>query len=170
MYRLRELERADIPVINQWRNDKELIQYLGAPFRYINRETDIQWYEDYLHSRNNCVRCAMIDEKQPEVILGMVSLVQIDYIHRSAALHIMIGHSTDRGKGLGTFAVQEIVNHAFMNLNLHRIELEVLESNIPAQNLYKKCGFIPEGCKRQAIYKNGRYENMLIMAILKSDH
>jgi len=36
MYKLRELRKEDIPKINKWRNDSELINHLGAPFRYIN--------------------------------------------------------------------------------------------------------------------------------------
>ena len=48
MYRLRELEKKDIAIINQWRNKKELIDYLGAPFRYINLDVDEQWYLQYI--------------------------------------------------------------------------------------------------------------------------
>ena len=40
MYKLRELERKDLIIINSWRNDYELIEQLGAPFRYINLEVD----------------------------------------------------------------------------------------------------------------------------------
>ena len=47
MYRLRELERRDLAEINKWRNDPELIRNLGAPFRYINYEVDVQWFENY---------------------------------------------------------------------------------------------------------------------------
>lgn len=45
MFHLRELERKDLPAINKWRNDPELIALLGAPFRYINLDVDIKWYE-----------------------------------------------------------------------------------------------------------------------------
>ena len=45
MYRLRELERKDIPTINRWRNNPELVALLGAPFRYINSEVDEKWFD-----------------------------------------------------------------------------------------------------------------------------
>lgn len=35
MFSLRELEREDILEINSCRPSKELIDYLGAPYRYI---------------------------------------------------------------------------------------------------------------------------------------
>ena len=40
MFHLRELERKDLPTINKWRNNPELIALLGAPFRYINLDVD----------------------------------------------------------------------------------------------------------------------------------
>jgi hypothetical protein len=45
---LRELTRDDIKTINVWRNNKTLVDQLGAPFRYINMETDEQWFEQYM--------------------------------------------------------------------------------------------------------------------------
>ena len=59
MYRLRELERKDLLEIYNWRNDVAVINYLGAPFRYINLEVDEKWFDSYMCSRNNCVRCAI---------------------------------------------------------------------------------------------------------------
>lgn len=169
MLKLRELERRDIPTINTWRNDPELIACLGAPFRYINPDVDQQWYDGYLRSRNNCVRCAIVEEKQDE-ILGLVSLASIDNVNRSGHLHIMIGGSENRGRGLGTFAVRAMVEHAFSNLNLNRIELGVLETNLPALRLYEKVGFVREGLKRQSTYKNGKYVNIIMMGLLREEY
>ena len=167
MFKLRELEREDVNTINQWRNDASLIACLGAPYRFINGEVDKAWYEQYMHSRNNTVRCVIVDDNN--TVLGLISLVNINYINRSAELHIMIGDSENRGKGIGTFAVKSMVDHAFLNLNLHRIELGVLENNYPAIRLYEKTGFVKEGIKRESHYKNGEYVNMIMMGLLNTD-
>ena len=166
MYILRELQRSDIEIINNWRNDKDLISYLGSPFRYINKEIDERWYEDYLLNRNSTVRCAIIKE---EVIIGIVSLTNIDCISRTGIFHIMIGDITSQNKGAGEFASIEILKHAFNNLNLNRIELLVLENNKRAIHLYEKLGFFSEGIKREAVFKDGKYQNMIIMSLLKKD-
>lgn len=170
MYKLRELERIDLDRINKWRNDQNLIACLGAPYRYINEDVDHEWYEKYLHARNNSVRCAIVDDKQEEVVLGLISLLDINSINRSGVIHIMIGDNENRGKGIGTFAVNEMIKHAFYNLNLRRIELGVLENNLPAIRLYEKTGFVREGVKRESNYKNGKYVSMIIMAILREDY
>lgn len=167
MYRLRELERRDLPEINRWRNDPELVAYLGSPFRYINMDTDEEWFENYQAHRSEQVRCAITDEA--DRILGLVSLVGINQIQQLASFHLMIGNKEHQNKGMGSFAVQEILKHAFMNLNLHRVELGVLEDNARARHLYEKSGFVLEGIKRQAVYKNGTFCDVCLYAILRQE-
>lgn len=95
--------------------------------------------------------------------------MEINNINQSANLHIMIGDVNQQGKGIGTYAVKEILNHAFNNLNLNRVQLGVLHYNEKALKLYEKCGFKFEGRRRQAIYKNGVFADLLIYSILKSE-
>ena len=167
MYRLRELEKQDMKKINSWRNNPEVISYLGAPFRYINQEVDDRWFDSYMSNRNNCVRLSILDD---DVLVGIVSLTGIDSLNRSAEFHIMIGETESQNKGAGTFAVKEMLNHAFNNLNLHRVMLTVLEDNTRAQHVYEKIGFMKEGLMREAYFKNGKYENAYIYSILRSEY
>ena len=168
MFHLRELERKDLPAINKWRNDPELIALLGAPFRYINLDVDIKWYESYMGNRGNAVRCA-ITEDGGDDILGLASLVSINYMNQSAEFHIMIGDIQNQGRGLGTFDVNSMLNHAFNNMNLQRVELTVLDNNTRAKHLYEKCGFTYEGRKRKAKYKDGKFVDMLMYSILREE-
>lgn len=169
MYMLRELERKDLQIINKWRNDYELISLLGAPYRYINLAVDEKWFDSYMANRHNSVRCAIV-RKEEDAILGLVSLVSVDYMNQSAEFHIMIGSKEERGKGIGRFAVTEMLNHAFNNMNLHRIELSVLDSNKIAQHLYEKVGFVREGTKRKARFKNGQFVDVHLYSILREDY
>lgn len=170
MFKLRELERRDLETINKWRNNPELIQYLGAPFRYINLEVDVKWFEHYMVNRGSSIRCAIIQEDAESEILGLVSLTDIDFINRCARLHIMIGEGRSQGKGLGTFAIKEMLEHAFYNMNLRRIELRVLATNERAIHLYSKVGFQKEGLLRRAVYKSGAYQDEIIMGLLREEY
>ena len=168
MYKLRELEKKDMSVVNSWRNDPELISSLGAPFRFINQDVDDKWFDSYMASRSTTVRCAIVT-KHDDTILGLVSITSINQLNQSGMLHIMIGEKDNRGKGMGYYAVSEMIKHAFFNLNLRRIELDVLATNIAAQKLYEKCGFVKEGIRRKAVYKNGAFVDMYIYAILREE-
>lgn len=169
MYKLRELERKDLKLINIWRNDSELIECLGAPYRYINMQTDEKWFDNYMNHRNSQVRCAIVSAED-DTILGLVSLTGIDHMNQTATFHIMIGDPKNQGKGIGTFGVQEMVKHAFLNLNIRRIELSVIEENKRAQNLYEKNGFKYEGCKRKARFKNGKFINVFLYSLLYEEY
>ena len=120
MFRLRELERRDLTEIIKWRNDPELINLLGAPFRYINYDVDVQWFENYMKSRNNAVRCAIVGDD--DNIIGLVSLVPVDMLNQSAEFHIMI-------YSVIHIVVKGIVNrrHALLAfLRLHRLHIPKL--------------------------------------------
>ena len=45
----------------------------------------------------------------------------------------------------------------------------MLESNTRALKLYEKVGFNREGVKVQSIYKNSKFVDMIMMAILKEE-
>lgn len=163
---LRELERADLPVINRWRNDKNLINFLGAPFRFINIEIDEKWFDAYLSNRSNNIRLA-ICESVSNKLLGVVHLIQIDWINRSGELGMQIGDTAHQGIGVGFQALVKIMEHAFNDLNLHRLHIKILDNNERAIRLTKKVGFIEEGRFRQAIFKNGQYIDLICLSILK---
>ena len=168
MYQLRELERKDLNIINKWRNDVELIEKFGVPFRFINFDVDVSWYENYIRNRGNVIRCAIVSVDDDE-ILGLVSLTTIDSINQSAELHIMIENNKNQNKGIGSFAINKMLQHAFFNMNLHRVELTVLSDNDRARHVYEKCGFKQEGIKRKSNFKNGEFVDTCVYAILKED-
>lgn len=169
MYKLRELERKDMPIVNSWRSDPELIRNLGSPFRYINPDVDEKFFDNYMANRGNTVRCAIVSDTS-DVIMGLITLANINQFNQSAVLHIMIGEKSNQEKGLGTFAVTAMLEHAFYNLNLRRIELDVLAYNERAIHLYEKVGFKREGTKRKAVYKNGEFVDMHFYALLKDEY
>lgn len=74
-----------------------------------------------------------------------------------------------QSKGIGTEAAKEMLKHAFYNLNLHKVYLTVLTNNQRAIKLYDRCGFKIEGTLREEVYKNGKFEDMLVMSILKKE-
>lgn len=55
---------------------------------------------------------------------------------------------SERGKGLGRFLMQHMMNTA-ANKGASRMTLEVREHNTVAQNLYKSLGFVTEGVRKK---------------------
>jgi len=72
----------------------------------------------------------------------------------------------NRGLGIGTKAVKELLSIGFNDLNLHRIWLGVFKSNENAIRCYRKCGFDIYGEEKEALWKEGKWVNRVLMEIL----
>ncbi|MCA1063754.1 GNAT family protein [Rossellomorea sp. AcN35-11] len=78
--------------------------------------------------------------------------------------------TTELGKGMGTEITQLLLRFAFEELNLHRVDLRVLEYNIRAIRCYEKCGFTKEGVEREGALIEGKYETDVFMSILDREY
>lgn len=168
MISLREITEADLHRIRAWREDREIADQLSGPFRYTSPETEREWFDAWRKRRDRDLRLAVC-RSEDGAHIGNVYLLGIDPVALSAELHLLIGDSACRGRGYGTAAVRAGLGHAFGDLNLHRVWLRVLEGNAPALAVYRKCGFREEGRARDAAFKNGRYRDMIHMAILAEE-
>ena len=82
---------------------------------------------------------------------------------------IFIGEKEGRDRGIGTEAINLILEYGFNYLNLNSIKLDVMEFNSRAIACYKKCGFKEMGRRRQCNYINGKYYDTILMDILKEE-
>lgn len=169
MFILREISKDDLRAINAWRNDDEIINLLGCNFLYISEEIDEKWYQNYLNNRDKNVRLSIIESDKNHLI-GNVYLTNIQSINRSAEFSIVISNKNYWSRGIGEMVCREIIKHAFIDLNLNRIYLYVLEQNARAIRMYEKVGFLVEGKLEDAVYKNGSYHNTIMMAILRKNY
>ena len=81
-------------------------------------------------------------------------------------LSIGIGDQSNRGKGYGSEAMRLIIDYAFFELNLHRIQLTVFDYNQQAIALYERLGFQREGVFREFGQRDGKRYDMYLYGIL----
>ncbi len=102
-------------------------------------------------------------------IIGESVINQIDRDMRCANFRICLFRAAQRGKGIGSWAVEITRDFAFAQLQLHRLELDVFSFNPRAEKAYKKAGFRTEGVLRDAIMDGDRYADDILMAILEDE-
>ncbi|MGQ9648711.1 MAG: GNAT family N-acetyltransferase [Phycisphaerae bacterium] len=90
-------------------------------------------------------------------------------ISHSASFGINIGDRGFQNKGYGTEATLLCLRYGFEEPNLNRIALSVFSNNSRAIRCYQKASFVQEGCLRQAVFRNGRYENEYRFAVLREE-
>lgn len=166
--RLRAIERSDLPNFIRWFNDPEVRQYL-LRYEPVSTEDEERWFEDIQKRENDRVYAIEALIREEWIHIGTIGLHGIRWKDRCAALGIAIGEKAYWNQGYGTDAIRALLRFAFEEMNLHRVELEVLDFNLRARRCYEKVGFRYEGARRQACFKGGAYHDLLIMGILRDE-
>jgi RimJ/RimL family protein N-acetyltransferase len=167
--RLRAPEQSDLENFVRWLNDPEVIAGLQI-YTPLSVQEEQAWFENML--MNHPAEHPMVIEVEQDGVwrpVGNCGVHRIDWRIRSAELGIFIGEKSFWNQGIGTQVMKLLLQHGFNTLNLNRIALDVYGSNPRAIRTYEKAGFVLEGCKRQAAYRNGKYSDVLIMSVLRSE-
>gem|GEM_PF-174567 len=162
---LRSITEADLPQIVIWRNDPEVMQFLGADPGKATLEGVKDWLARV--SAPGSLEYEWMIEVQGRAIGGCG--LQIEGNEQVAHMGIYIGDKNLRDRGYGTAVIREALRFGFAERNLHRIHLGVFPENPRAIHCYEKCGFRHEGLQRQAHLKGGRWRDLVRMAILREE-
>ena len=135
--------------------------------RFLTSEDEEEWFDRVRKAQDQIVFAILTVEGGH--LLGNCGLRNIDWKNRCASFGIFIGNKRFWGKGYGTEATRLLLRYAFEELNLHRVELEVYDFNTRAIRAYEKAGFRREGTRRQALYREGSWHDIHLMAILKEE-
>jgi diamine N-acetyltransferase len=74
------------------------------------------------------------------------------------------------GHGLGQRALAALKALAFDSLGAHRLWLDVFATNARALHVYRKAGFRQEGILLEAIYRDGEFHTLLLLAMLDREY
>ena len=162
---LRALEQSDLERTHRWHNDPKLYGSLTQPFRFVSTHAEATWLERriaYSAEEVNLAICAVGTDEH----VGNIYLRNIDWVARTAGLHIFIGDGEMRSRGYGGAAIRLLCDYAFGTLNLRKIHLRVLSDNEAALKAYERAGFISEGVLRAHVFKDGAYRDLVMMALV----
>lgn len=96
--------------------------------------------------------------------VGNIRLSNIHRIHRRAAVALIIGHSSARGRGLGPRAIKLVVDYALGELGLNKVTAGLYASNPASGRAFEKAGFHLEATLRRHAWHDGAFIDVLQMA------
>jgi RimJ/RimL family protein N-acetyltransferase len=146
--------------------DEESMRLTGTQSTFT--EDQIRAWLAGLADRHDRADWAVIRLEDGEHI-GEVVLNDLDAQNESMNLRIALSGHAARGRGYGTEAIREVLDHAFDVVRLHRISLDVFSFNPGAQRAYEKCGFVVEGRQRHTLKWDGEWVDSILMGILSTD-
>ncbi|BCJ94073.1 hypothetical protein acsn021_16420 [Anaerocolumna cellulosilytica] len=146
--------------------DEEAMYFTGTKERF-ERDTVYAFIQKIIPDES---RYDFIINNSHNEIIGEAVIHEIEEEERSAGFRICLFRSVDFSKGYGSIAIRLILKFAFETLKLHRVELEVFDYNHRGQRAYEKAGFVVEGTKRDGLYLNGTFHDIIMMAILEEEY
>ena len=158
---LRPMELDDAPILQAWLNDPDVRRTLRI-HQPLNRLQEEEFLRNHVQSETE-FRVGIVT-KSDDRLIGSFGLTLGPVKDRKATFGIMIGAKEEWDKGYGSEATCMMLAHAFESLNLNRVALDVYEFNPRAIKTYERAGF-----KRKALYREGRYWDIILMAILREE-
>jgi len=161
----RPLAEKDIVWRRKWLSDPEVTRFLGTLVRQgVDLDFHQKWFDSYFKDGKKEIFMIVVDERP----VGQVGLLDINLADKNAALYIMIGEKDMHRQGIGSKAMEFIIDYGFKKLDLHRIWLQVHAQNTAAIKLYEKFNFKKEGVLKESVYheNHGRFSDEIIMALI----
>ncbi|HEV3167932.1 MAG TPA: GNAT family protein [Isosphaeraceae bacterium] len=149
----------------RWMNDPEVTGTIELNFG-ITRRQEEKFFEHIELDRETQMHWAIVTEDDRHI--GFIGLHLINWRHRSTSGGLLIGERADWGRGYATDAVRTRTRFVFEQMGLHRLEGHTF--NPAMRRVYEKCGYHHEGTARQKMWRDGRWHDVELYAILAADH
>lgn len=162
--RLRLMNDEDTDLIVRWRNNPRVRNNFIYQ-KTFTREGHENWVRTMVDTGK--VVQFIIEDLTDGQPVGSVYFRDIDAEHKKAEYGIFIGEDSSVGKGFGSEAARIAVDYGFKELGLHKIFLRALADNAGAIRSYEKAGFVKEGYFKDDVCIDGRFKDLVFMAIIK---
>jgi RimJ/RimL family protein N-acetyltransferase len=163
---------TDAGVVAGWSRDAEFLRlFMTGPIRPWTASgvrqflTETQDGEAPKTSRHAFHIRTLADDR----LIGLTNLEISNWCQREAWVAIGLGQRADWGQGYGSDAMRVILRHAFAELNLDRVSLNLFGYNERALRSYQKVGFVIEGRQRERLRRDGQRWDMVFMGVLREE-
>jgi len=146
---------SDARVMRYW--SREPVESLVEAESLLQQELD--WFE----SGSNITWGIALAESN--VAIGKVTLFQFSEQNSRAEIGYILGYPY-WGKGYMSEALKRVIDYAFNELKLHRIEADTDPENHPSLALLEKFGFQREGLFRERWWLHDKWADSVMLALL----
>ncbi|PCL95031.1 GNAT family N-acetyltransferase [Paenibacillus lautus] len=170
---LEALSEQDFTTIIEWINQKDedfIVQWAGLTYSYpLTIEQLKAHYSKGINTIESDVFIYRI--KEAKQFVGTIQLCRFNKDLEEAVIgRFLIGETQNRGRGIGSKALKEIVKIGFEQFRLKAINLNVFDFNISAIRCYENIGFEKMN-RKENVYqdKAGRTWNNIEMKLIKDN-
>ncbi|MDU5145868.1 MAG: GNAT family protein [Paenibacillus dendritiformis] len=166
---LRAMEERDCRDLFDLYSLEEVVRYTPLePFRSMQdviREWN--WHQE-IFAEQSGLRW-VIEDKSSAKVIGTCGFLQYEKTHR----RIELGYDLAPpywGRGVMTEAARRVLSFGFRDMGVNRIEAKIDPENIASERLLLRLGFQKEGVMRQHEFEKGRYVDIAVFSLLRSEY
>lgn len=164
---LRAIEAEDLPLLHAWLNRPEIASGLGDIHFPSSRAQQLKWFER-AQTDERTIRLAVQDAEG--VLLGYTGFWNIHWRDRRAEHALVVGDARYQGRGFGREIIMTAARYAFEEMDLYRLDANILETNPASLKAYQSCGYRIEGTLRGHALRRGRRVNRLLLGLLAEEY
>lgn len=162
---LRPFDRRDFAALLGWLDSPAaLFEWSGHRFSH---PLDAAQLERHVTEQEHADRVACTATAGAEPV-GHIEL-WVAQEDRAGTLCRVLVAPDRRRRGIGRTMVTAMLDRAFGELGLHRVELRAFAESAPALRLYEALGFVHEGTFRECRRFEGRYRSVVLMSLLEDE-
>jgi ribosomal-protein-alanine N-acetyltransferase len=164
------LDEATIEHTNwyKWFNDEETTKFMQRHYYPNTKQNQIDFYRASIEKNQSKVQLGIF-HKKAQIMIGAISLNNIDFINSNCEVSLVIGEKDFQNLRNLVEAHKLIIRHAFETMNLHRVYGGSLIKEIDLL-FCRALGYSSEGCLKQQVYKNGEYLDVYLFGILREKY
>jgi RimJ/RimL family protein N-acetyltransferase len=165
-YCLRSYEYSDQEALVKYANNFNISRLLRDQFPFPYTKADAETW--LIHACNQEIETNFIIANANGLI-GAIGINLQDDVNRFSA---EIGYWLAEpfwGKGIATEALKKFTEFAFNNFSLNRIYANVFEGNDASEKVLLKAGYKKEATLKKAVFKEGKFLDQYIYAVLKEE-
>jgi diamine N-acetyltransferase len=165
---LRALEPEDLEFVHSIEND-ETIWYLS------NTQTPYSKFliKQYLGAAQKDIyetkQLRLVISNYENETLGLIDIFDFDFMNKRAGIGILISDIKNRSKGVGSEALELLVNYCFTHLHLHQLFCNISEDNEASIKLFTKQGFEKVGLKKDWTFSNNGFKNEYLLQLINKN-
>jgi len=165
---LRRLKPSDYRDMFEYACRPEVTKYLlWEPHNSSQRTYDYLAYLQTLYRKGDFYDWAVVTNDEKKMI-GTCGFTTLDFNHNAAEVGYVL-NPRYWGRGIATEAVSRVLDFAFRELNVRRVEAKYIIGNDASRRVMEKCGMTYEGTRRAAMFIKGSYRDIGYCSILSEE-
>jgi len=162
-FKLRPWLEDDLPCLVKYADNHKISRNMRDGFPHPYTEQSGKAFLEMVEKSNDLILCI---EANGEAVGSAGIHLKPDIYRKNAEIGYWLAEPY-WGKGIISRVIPMMVDKGLENCDIERIYAGVFGSNKASQRVLEKCGFTLEAQLEKAIYKNGKFENEHLYAILR---